>query len=168
MALPHTDGRCSPTALTQSGRVLIEAMRHARCGAAATLACFDGLACETRSRACFVVFLQIVHSLALHGRRRMRVGTVGLPLLTPDEVALLRCVEAAACEDRAALAAHVEWVVRRRGADEFTGYLTALASLLPEDVFRRSPGPALTLVGGGGAERPMHAAPAPAYPIAVT
>jgi hypothetical protein len=107
-------------------------MRSAPAGAAATMSCFVEAFGERRGRPCFVVFLQIVHALALFGRRRMRVGSVGWPILTHDEVAFLRCVDAATRGDEAAFAMHIAWLVRRRGADEFAGYMRTLAGLVAE------------------------------------
>ena len=173
MPFPYIEEHCSLRTLTRSGRMLLEAMRHAPSGAAATLACFVDVSGEKQSRACFVVFLQIVHSLALYGRRRMRVGTAGWPIMTADEVALLKCVDAAAHADDEGLRVHVEWVARRQGAGELAGYLRTLASLLPEPVFGSVPAPLLsvvgdeTAVGAKAAERPARAWPASAFPAAV-
>jgi hypothetical protein len=148
MHFSQTDGRYSLCGLTRSGRMMLEAIRHAPAGAAATLACFVDVCGEQRGRPCFVVFLQIIHSLALYGRRRMRVGGAKWPILTHDEVALLRCVDAA-IQDEAALAVHVEWVVRRHGARELTAYLRTFASLMPETMFGDSRAPILSVVGDG-------------------
>jgi hypothetical protein len=173
MPFPYIEEHCSLRTLTRSGRMLLEAMRHAPSGAAATLACFVDVSGEKQSRACFVVFLQIVHSLALYGRRRMRVGTAGWPVMTADEVALLQCVDAAIHADDEGLRVHVEWVVRRQGAEEFAGYLRTLASLLPEPMFGAARAPALAVVvddgalGGRAAERPVRVWPASAFPAAV-
>lgn len=173
MPFPYIEEHCSLRTLTRSGRMLLEAMRHAPSGAAATLACFVDVSGERQSRACFVVFLQIVHSLALYGRRRMRVGTAGWPIMTADEVALLKCVDAAIHADDEGLRVHVEWVVRRQGAEELAGYLRTLASLLPEPVFGGAPAPVLSVVGdemavsAKAAERPARAWPASAFPAAV-
>ncbi len=115
--------------------MVVEAMRHAPAGAAATLACFVDVRGEPQGRPCFVVFLQIVHGLALYGRRRMRVGSARWPILTHDEVAFLRCVEAGLRDDEAALAAHVAWLVRSYGSRDFTAYVRTLASLIREPLF---------------------------------
>lgn len=173
MPFPYIEEHCSLRTLTRSGRMLLEAMRHAPSGAAATLACFVDVCGEKQSRACFVVFLQIVHSLALYGRRRMRVGTAGWPIMTADEVALLKCVDAAINSDDEGLRVHVEWVVRRQGAGEFSGYLKTLASLLPEPIFGHAPAPVLAAIGDASemgdrtAERPVRVWPASAFPAAV-
>jgi hypothetical protein len=172
MPFPYIEEHCSLRTLTRSGRMLLEAMRHAPSGAAATLACFVDDSSEKQSRACFVVFLQIVHNLALYGRRRMRVGTAGWPIMTADEVALLKCVDAAIKADHEGLRVHVEWVVRREGATEFAGYLRTLASLLPEPVFggahapRRAAGDDMAM-GAKTVERPTRLWPASAFPAAV-
>lgn len=172
MQFSHTEERCSLRGLTPSGRMLLEAMRHAPAGAAATLACFVDVCGEKQARPCFVVFLQIVHSLALYGRRRMRVGTAAWPILTPDEVALLKCVDAAINADDEGLQVHVEWVVRRHGAGEFAAYLKALATLLPEPMFGnahvsaiRAAGEDRTSAGGRAAER--ASLEWPAFPAAI-
>ena len=173
MPFPHIEEHCSLRTLTRSGRMVLEAMRHAPSGAAATLACFVDDSGERQNRACFVVFLQIVHSLALYGRRRMRVGTAGWPIITADEVALLKCVDAAIRADNRGLRAHVEWIVRRQGAEELAGYLGTLASLLPEPMFGGAQAPAFAVFGGDAAadvktaERPTRQWPASAFPAAV-
>lgn len=174
MQFSHTEERCSLRGLTPSGRMLVEAMRHAPAGAAATLACFVDACGEKQARPCFVVFLQVVHSLALYGRRRMRVGTAAWPILTPDEVALLKCVDAAINADDAGLQVHVEWVVRRHGAGEFAAYLRTLATLLSEPMFGDTRAPAIPVAGDDMApagsrpvERPVREWPASAFPAAV-
>jgi hypothetical protein len=153
--------------------MLVEAMRHAPAGAAATLACFVDVRGEPQGRPCFVVFLQIVHGLALYGRRRMRVGSERWPILTHDEVAFLRCVEAALRNDEAALAAHVTWLVRGFGARDFTAYVRTLASLIREPVFgdMAAAGAPVAQIGAGidrpVAKRPARTHAAPAFPIAI-
>jgi len=125
--------------LTEPGRVVVSAMRHAPSGTAATLSCFADTFGEKGGRACFVVFLQILHAFALHGRRRVRVGTVGWPILTHDEVAFLQCVDAAVRGHEAACDAHSAWLVRSCGAREFAGYVRTLACLMPEPLYREPP-----------------------------
>ncbi|MPY75822.1 MAG: hypothetical protein GEU87_16355 [Alphaproteobacteria bacterium] len=174
MQFSHTEECRSLSGLTPSGRMLLEAMRHAPSGAAATLACFVEVCGDKEARPCFIVFLQIVHSLALYGRRRMRVGTAAWPILTPDEVALLKCVDAAINADDAGLQVHVEWVVRRHGAREFAAYLRTLATLLPEPMFGGVRAPAIlaveddmALANGRAAERAAREWPASAFPAAI-
>lgn len=172
MPFPHIEEHCSLRTLTRSGRMLLEAVRHAPSGAAATLACFVDVCGEKQGRPCFVVFLQIVHGLALYGRRRMRVGTAGWPIMTADEVALLKCVDAAVVADGDGLQVHVEWVVRRQGAREFAGYIETLASLLPQPVFVPASAPDLSAGGDAGTigsaeKRPTRVWPVSAFPVAV-
>lgn len=150
--------------------MLVEAMRSAPSGAAATLACFVDVRGEPQGRPCFVVFLQIVHGLALFGWRRMRVGAVRWPILTHDEVAFLRCVDAARRDDEAALAAHIAWLVRNHGARDVTAYIRTLASLIREPVFVARP--AFFPETGLNADRPVAKRPvrthaAPAFPVAI-
>jgi len=132
MHFTQTEACYSFSNLTEPGRIVVSAMRSAPSGAAATLSCFIDSFGERRGRPCFVVFLQIVHALALFGRRRMRVGRVGWPVLTHDEVAFLRCVDAAVRGEGAAFEAHLVWLVRRPGVGAFAGYIRTLAGLLPE------------------------------------
>lgn len=132
MQFTETEACHSFSNLTEPGRIVVSAMRSAPSGAAVTMACFVDAFGERRGRPCFVVFLQIVHALALFGRRRMRVGSVGWPILTHDEVAFLRCVDAAVRGEEAALEAHLAWLVRRHGVRDFTGYVRTLAGLLAE------------------------------------
>jgi hypothetical protein len=132
MHFTETEACHSFSSLTEPGRIVVSAMRSAPSGAAATMSCFIDAFGERRGRPCFVVFLQIVHALALFGRRRMRVGSVGWPILTHDEVAFIRCVDAAVRGGDTAFEAHLAWLVRRRGAGEFAGYIRTLAGLLPE------------------------------------
>jgi hypothetical protein len=172
MRIAYTQEPYSPSALTPSGRVLLAAMRCARAGAAATLACFVDACGEARGRPCSVVFLQIVHGLALYGRRRMRVGSDKWPILTHDEVALLRCVDAGMRGGEAALAAHVAWLVRSYGTAEFAAYIRTLASLMPEAIFRDAEGESPVALDSdpasrSAAERPARERAAPAFPIAV-
>lgn len=131
MHFTETEACHSFSNLTEPGRVIVSAMRAAPSGAAVTMACFIDAFGERRGRPCFVVFLQIVHALALFGRRRMRVGSVGWPVLTHDELAFIRCVDAAVRGEEAALDAHLAWLVRRHGVGEFAGYMRTLAGLLP-------------------------------------
>jgi hypothetical protein len=156
--------------------MLVEAMRHAPAGAAATLACFVDLRGERYGRPCFIVFLQIVHGLALYGRRRMRVGAACWPVLTHDEVAFLRCIDAGMRNDEAALTAHVAWLVRSYGAHEFAAYVRTLASLIREPMFRTPLVAGVPLgddvVDAGVVRRPNKIRPAqdnpaPAFPIAI-
>jgi hypothetical protein len=172
MKIAYTQEPYSPSALTPSGRVLLAAMRRARAGAAATLACFVDACGEARGRPCFVVFLQIVHGLALYGRRRMRVGSDKWPILTHDEVALLRCVDAGMRGGEAALAAHVAWLVRGYGTGEFAAYIRTLASLMPETMFQDAEGESPVALDGDPAgrsvaERLARGRAAPAFPIAI-
>jgi hypothetical protein len=132
MHFTETEACYSFSNLTESGRIVVSSMRSAPSGAAATMSCFIDAFGERRGRPCFVVFLQIVHALALFGRRRMRVGCVGWPILTHDEVAFLRCVDAAVRGDDTAFEAHLAWLVRRRGVGELAGYMRTLGGLLPE------------------------------------
>jgi hypothetical protein len=132
MHFTETEACHSFSNLTEPGRIVVSAMRSAPSGAAVTMACFVDAFGERRGRPCFVVFLQIVHALALFGRRRMRVGSVGWPILTHDELAFLRCVDAAVRGDEAALEAHLAWLVRRHGVREFANYIRTLAGLTAE------------------------------------
>lgn len=159
--------------LTEPGRIVVSAMRAAPSGAAATKSCFVDAFGERRGRPCFVVFLQIVHALALFGRRRMKVGSPGWPLLTHDEVAFLRCVDAAVRGDEAARDAHLIWLVRRHGAKEFGGYIRAFADLVPGSLFgdivsERMPKPGrITRPAAPAAKRPSPDWQASASPIAI-
>ena len=151
-------------------------MRHAPAGAAATLACFADARGEPDGRPCFVVFLQIVHGLALYGRRRMRVGAEQWPVLTHDEVAFLRCIDAGLRDEDAVLAARVAWLVRGHGARDFTAYIRTLASLIREPMFGDTlaagapfarDGGGARIAGGSAANRPARERPAPAFPVAI-
>lgn len=151
-------------------------MRHAPAGAAATLACFVDARGEPDGRPCFVVFLQIVHGLALYGRRRMRVGAEQWPVLTHDEVAFLRCIDAGLRNEAAVLAARVAWLVRGHSAREFTAYIRTLASLIREPMFRDTlaagapfaqDGGSARIAGGSAANGPARERPAPAFPVAI-
>jgi hypothetical protein len=132
MHFTETEDSHSFSKLTESGRIVVSAMRAAPSGAATTMACFVDAFGERRGRPCFVVFLQIVHALALFGRRRMKVGSPGWPILTHDEVAFLQCIDAAVRGDETARDAHLAWLVRRHGAEEFGGYVRTLAGLMTE------------------------------------
>jgi hypothetical protein len=159
--------------LTEAGRIVVSAMRKAPSGAAATMSCFVDALGEKRGRPCFVVFLQIVHSLALFGRRRMRVGKPNWPILTHDEVAFLRCVDAEIRGDGPAFDALVTWLVKQPGAGELGGYMETLAQLMPEPMLQAPP----AIARGGrfdtattvrpAAKRPALRRPAPAFPVAV-
>lgn len=169
----ETDDSFALSKLTESGRILVTAMRKAPSGAAATMSCFIDAFGEKRGRPCFVVFLQIVHALALYGRRRMRVGQTSWPILTHDEVAFLRCVDAEIRGDTEAFDALVTWLVRRHGAGELGGYMDTLAHLMPEPMLGEEP----AIARGGqfeigksprsAAKRPAPRRPAPAFPVAV-
>jgi hypothetical protein len=173
MCFSETDDSYSMSNLTDAGRVVVTAMRKAPSGAAATMACFVDAFGEKRGRPCFVVFLQIVHSLALFGRRRMRVGKVSWPILTHDEVAFVRCIDAEFRGDRQAFDALVTWLVRQRGAAELGGYMETLAQLMPEPMLQAAPEIARGGRFGAGtaarpaAKRPARRRPAPAFPVAV-
>jgi hypothetical protein len=130
MHFTETEAAYSFSSLTAPGRIVVTAMRSAPAGAATTMSCFVDSFGERRGRPCFVVFLQIVHALALFGRRRMRVGSVGWPVLTHDEVAFVRCVDAVVRGDEPAFGMHLAWLVRRPGAGEFAGYMRTLAGLV--------------------------------------
>lgn len=147
MHFMETDDCHSFSLLTEPGRIVVSAMRSAPSGAAAALSYFVDAFGEKRGQPCFVVFLQIVHSLALFGRRRMRVGTAGWPILTHDEVAFVRCVDAAFRDEETAFDAHVAWLVRLHGAREFGGYVRTLASLMPETLL------SMTFADGGPGRR---------------
>lgn len=142
--------------LTRSGAVVVSAMRTAPAGAAATMSCFVNAFGEERGRPCYVVFLQIVHTLALYGRRRMRVGAANWPTLTHDELAFARCVDSCSEGDGAATEAHVAWLVRPPGACAFTEYAGTLATVID--------GPMLRETEGGGAL--ARCAPRPSMPRA--
>ena len=173
MYFSETDDGYSMSNLTEAGRIVVSAMRKAPSGAAVTLSCFVDAFGETRGRPCFVVFLQIVHSLALFGRRRMRVGKQNWPILTHDEVAFVRCIDAEIRGDRHAFDALVTWLVKQRGARELGGYMETLAQLMPEPMLQGTP----AIARGGridagttarpAAKRPALRRPVPAYPVAV-
>jgi hypothetical protein len=173
MHFSETEDNFALSKLTESGRILVTAMRKAPSGAAATMSCFVDAFGEGRGRPCFVVFLQIVHTLALYGRRRMRVGKVTWPILTHDEVAFLRCIDAEIRGDTEASNALVNWLVRWQGARDLVGYKETLARLMPEPVLDTEP----AIARGGrleigesprlAAKRPALRRPAPAFPVAV-
>jgi len=173
MHFSETDDSYSMSKLTEAGRIVVTAMRRAPSGAAATLSCFVDAFGEKRGMPCFVVFLQIVHSLALFGRRRMRVGKQTWPILTHDEVAFVRCIDAEVRGDRQAFDALVTWLVRQRGAGEMGGYMETLAQLMPEPMLQSAPAIARGApfeIGGtarSAAKRPALRRPAPAFPVAV-
>jgi len=155
MQFTETEACHSFSNLTEPGRIIVSAMRAAPSGAAVTMACFVDAFGERRGRPCFVVFLQIVHALALYGRRRMRVGSVGWPILTHDELAFVRCVDAAVRGQEAALEAHLAWLVRRHGVREFAGYIRTLAGLTAEPLLggAASAGPGRRRPGVGAVVR---------------
>ena len=100
----------------------------------------------------------------------MRVGAVRWPILTHDEVAFLRCVDAARRDDEAALAAHIAWLVRNHGACDVTAYIRTLASLIREPVFVARPAffPETGLnADRPAAKRPVRTHAAPAFPVAI-
>lgn len=173
MQFSEMDDSYSFAGLTESGRTVVTAMRRAPSGAAATMSCFLDAFGEARGRPCFVVFLQVVHSLALFGRRRMRVGKETWPILTHDEVAFVRCVDAYIREDTEAFDALVTWLVRQHGTAELAGYIQTLAQLMPEPLLGAAP----EIARGGrfeigeatrsAAERRALRRPAPAFPVAV-
>jgi hypothetical protein len=178
MQFSETDDIFALSKLTESGRILVTAMRKAPSGAAATMSCFVDAFGEKRGRPCFVVFLQIVHTLALYGRRRMRVGKIAWPILTHDEVDFLRCVDAKVRGDTEAFDALVTWLVRRQGVREMGGYMETLAQLMPEPVLGTEPAiarggrfeiakPQKSVAKGQAAKRPAPRRPAPAFPVAV-
>ena len=139
--------------LTRSGAVVVSAMRTAPAGAAATMTCFVDAFGEERGRPCYVVFLQIVHTLALYGRRRMRVGATSWPVLTHDEIAFARCVDACCVGDERALEAHAAWLVRSQGAGDFAAYVATLASVIGEPMLRDIGRPRKGAHGAPGPER---------------
>ena len=174
MYFSETDNSYSFAGLTESGRTVVTAMRSAPSGAAATMSCFIDAFGEARGRPCFVVFLQVVHSLALYGRRRMRVGKETWPILTHDEVAFVRCVDAYIRGDEQAFAALVIWLVQQPGARELEGYMQTLAQLMPEPLLGVEP----KIARGGrfdvedistrsATKRPTLRYPASAFPAAV-
>ena len=147
--------------LTRSGAVIVSAMRTAPAGAAATMTCFVNALGEEKGRPCYVVFLQIVHTLALYGRRRMRVGAENWPLLTHDEVAFARCVDGCFNGYDGELDARIAWLVRPPGMTDLAGYVATLSALMGEPMLRE-PGRAVTRNGGTAASRNgRRCAPAP-------
>ncbi len=119
-------------------------------------------------------FVQVVHSLALYGRRRMRVGKETWPILTQDEVAFVRCVDAHIRGDEQAFAALVTWLVQQPGACELEGYMQTLAQLMPEPLLGVEPKIARgvrfevwDITTRPAAKRPTLRRPASAFPVAV-
>ncbi|MEM9681811.1 MAG: hypothetical protein AAF942_00980 [Pseudomonadota bacterium] len=136
MLLDFPGGLCVRN-LTGSGAVIVSAMRTAPAGSAATMTCFVEALGEEKGRPCYVVFLQIVHTLALYGRRRMRVGAENWPLLTHDEVAFARCVDGCFSGDEGELDARIAWLVRPPGMTDLAGYVATLSSLMGEPMLRQ-------------------------------
>lgn len=104
----------------------------------------------------------------------MRVGTEIWPILTHDEMAFVRCVDAHIRGDEQAFAALVTWLVQQPGARELEGYMQTLAQLMPEPLLGVEP----RIARGGrfevgdittrsAAKRPMLRRPASAFPVAV-
>ncbi len=130
MNFVELDELFSAVCLPPSGRLVVDSIRLARLNDVGVRQKFSDLLGPKAGRSAYLVFLQIDLCLQRHGRRPMEVGDPGWPPLTPDEVALLQCVEAARQRRSAAVDAHTHWLVRSEGSRAFKANLRVFASIL--------------------------------------
>lgn len=130
MNFDELDVLFSAVCLPLSGRLVVDSIRRVQVDDAAMRRDFAELLGPKAGRSAYLVFHQIAHGLFHHGHRPIQVGDSDWPALTPDEVALLQCVEAAQRRQAKAVDAHASWLVRSAGRRAFKSNLRVFASIL--------------------------------------